>query len=104
MFGFLKKLFGGGNEHLQDAIERGAIIIDVRSPAEYAQGHVKGSVNVPLQMIGGQINQIKKYKKPVITCCRSGMRSGNAAGQLKSAGIEVYNGGSWGAVQRLTNS
>lgn len=100
MFGLINKLFGG-NKKLKDAIERDAIIIDVRSPDEYAQGHIKGAVNIPLQMIEGQIPQIKKYNKPVITCCKSGMRSAAAAGKLNSAGIEVYNGGSWGTVQKL---
>ena len=72
-----------------------AIIIDVRSEGEFQQGHVKGSINMPLPTITGQIHKIKGMKKPVVLCCASGMRSGSATSILKSAGVECYNGGSW---------
>jgi len=100
MFGFLKKLFGGGID-LQEVIARDAVILDVRTPAEYRGGHVKGAVNIPLQQINQAIKKYKKQDKPVITCCASGRRSGMAANQLKAKGIEAYNGGSWTKVKRL---
>ncbi len=71
------------------------VIIDVRTRGEYAQGHVKGSVNIPLDTLQSQMNTLKK-DKPVITCCASGMRSSSAKGMLLSNGFkEVHNGGSW---------
>lgn len=93
----LLELFGFGKKKkmVQEVIANGAVIIDVRSVGEFSQGHVKGSVNMPLPTIGGQVNKIKKMKKPVVLCCASGMRSGSATSILKSAGIECYNGGSW---------
>jgi rhodanese-related sulfurtransferase len=80
---------------IQEAFAKGAVIIDVRSEGEFQQGHVKGSINMPLPTITGQIHKIKGMKKPVVLCCASGMRSGSATSILKSAGVECYNGGSW---------
>ena len=94
MFSFLKKLFGPGTDY-KALVQAGAIIIDVRSPQEYDGGHIKGSKNIPVNIIQREVAGIKKMGKPVITVCKSGARSGMAKGILKSAGIEVYNGGSW---------
>lgn len=102
MFSFLKKIFGGNEDEIQAALQNGAKVIDVRTVAEYSGGHVKGAINIPLSDINKEMANIKKMKKPIITCCASGVRSGNAMRILKSNGIaEVYNGGSWGKVQRL---
>jgi phage shock protein E len=100
MLGFIKKLFGSGVD-LSKKMSDGAIIVDVRSPGEYAGGHVKGSKNIPLDKISGKIETIKKWNKPVITCCASGMRSGSAASILKQNGVEAYNGGSWQKTGKL---
>mgnify|MGYP000415380642 FL=1 len=73
----------------------GAVIIDVRSPGEFAGGGIPGSENIPLGSIPGKIKQIKSLEVPVICVCASGMRSGAAKSQLSAAGVEAYNGGSW---------
>jgi len=73
-------------------------IIDVRSHAEFMGGHVAGSINIPLQEIGLKINDIKEMEQPVILCCASGMRSGQAQSILSSRGIKCENGGSWMSV------
>ncbi len=99
MLGFLKKLFGGTTVDFKELVNNGAVIIDVRSPGEYKSGHIKGSKNFPLDNIRNKVNDLKKLNKPVITVCRSGARSGMAKGILKSAGIEVYNGGPWFSLQ-----
>jgi len=75
--------------------EAGAIIIDVRTPAEYKSGNYKGSINIPLDTISKKMNDIKKKNKAVIAVCRSGARSGQATSMLKQNGIEAYNGGPW---------
>lgn len=90
---------GGSTNNLNDFIQKGAIIIDVRTPGEFSNGHIKGSKNIPLNTISGKINEIIKLNKPVIVCCQSGMRSGQAASILKSSGIEVVNGGGWQSLQ-----
>ncbi len=98
MFSFLKKLFGPGTD-FKALKEAGAIIIDVRSPQEFDRGHIKGSKNIPVNIIQREVNALKKLNKPVITVCHSGARSGIAKSVLKAAGIEVYNGGSWSGLR-----
>ena len=73
----------------------GAVVIDVRSPQEYAGGAIPGSENIPLGYIPSKIKQIKSLEIPVICVCASGMRSGTAKAQLKAAGVDAYNGGPW---------
>lgn len=90
----LKKLFGGTSVDFKTLVKEGAMIIDVRSPAEFNGGHIKGAVNIPLQAIQSSFNKIPK-NKVIITCCASGMRSGSAKSLLKAAGYTVHNGGGW---------
>lgn len=70
-------------------------IIDVRTPEEFSAGHVQGSINIPLQDIPYQVQKIKTIKQPLVLCCASGNRSGQAAVFLKNQGIDCENGGSW---------
>jgi rhodanese-related sulfurtransferase len=67
----------------------------VRSPEEFQGGHVAESLNIPLQDIPNQLEKLKEITKPLILCCASGNRSGQAQRFLMSQGIECYNGGSW---------
>jgi len=96
MISLIKKLLGIGPKiDLSEVMAKGGIIVDVRTPAEYAGGAVKGSLNIPLASLSGQLSKIKK-DKPIITCCASGMRSSSARSLLLANGYkEVYNGGSW---------
>jgi phage shock protein E len=94
MFGIFKKLFGAPTDFKQ-LVQNGAIIIDVRSATEYKAGHIPGSLNIPVDSIKNKVEEIRKRNKPVITCCRSGARSGMAKSVLTNAGIECYNGGPW---------
>jgi phage shock protein E len=73
----------------------GAVVIDVRSPQEYAGGAIPGSENIPLGSIPSKMKQIKSLGVPVICVCASGMRSGTAKAQLKASGVDAYNGGPW---------
>ena len=97
--GFLSNIFGGEPKvDLKEMVKQGAMIVDVRTPAEYHGGHIKGSVNIPLQVLDKNIVKLKK-DKPVITCCASGMRSGSAKSMLKAKGFDVHNGGGWNSLQ-----
>lgn len=100
MLSALKKLFGiGPATDYKALLQQGAQIIDVRTTGEYQSGHIRGSINIPLQTLNGNMKKIKK-DKPVITCCASGMRSAQAKSILKSNGfLEVYNGGGWMSLQ-----
>jgi len=70
-------------------------IVDVRSPLEFNHGHVKGSINIPLPEIPSRLEEIKELPPPVVLCCASGNRSGQAATFLSGNGISCLNGGSW---------
>ena len=77
-----------------------ATIVDVREPFECEQGMVEGSTNIPLGIVPNKIEEFKAMKRPLVLCCKSGNRSGQAVEFLKSHGIEdIYNGGSWGEVK-----
>jgi phage shock protein E len=96
MLATIKKLLGLGTKvDLGELISNGALIVDVRTPGEYSSGHIKGSVNIPLNTLQSRMTKLKK-ETPVITCCASGMRSGSARSILQANGFQqVYNGGSW---------
>ena len=94
---------GGKSESVKKFMEKGAVIIDVRSAGEFQTGHIKGSKNIPLNIISSKINDIKKLNRPVIACCASGMRSAQATSILKSNGIDAMNGGGWSSLQSKVN-
>jgi phage shock protein E len=94
--------FLGKQEEKQDLkklVAEGAIIVDVRTPGEFNTGHVVGSKNIPLDSLMAQIRDLQKLNVTIIICCATGMRSGVAASQLKSVGINAINGGSWYGVK-----
>lgn len=99
--GILSKLFGFGPKvDLGQLINDGAVILDVRTPGEYAGGHIKGSINIPVDQLKSKMSSLKK-DKVIITCCASGMRSASARGMLKASGFaEVHNGGSWMSLRK----
>jgi rhodanese-related sulfurtransferase len=100
MIKLLKNLLGLRSEtEMKNLVKNGAQIIDVRTPIEYQSGHIRDSVNIPLQNLKQSLSKIKK-DRPIITCCASGMRSASAKSILKANGYrEVYNGGGWHNLQ-----
>lgn len=95
----MQKMFGGNAAvDVKSLLARGGKLIDVRTPEEYAQGHAKGAVNIPLQELQRQLPKLKRLKVPVVAYCRSGNRSGIAAQILNANGMEAYNAGSLGEV------
>jgi rhodanese-related sulfurtransferase len=101
MLDTIKRLLGlGPKVDLGELISNGAVIVDVRTPGEYSSGHLKRSVNIPLNTLNLKLTKLKR-DVPVITCCASGMRSSSAKSILKSNGFkQVYNGGSWLNLKR----
>ncbi|MDP6908112.1 MAG: rhodanese-like domain-containing protein [Flavobacteriales bacterium] len=99
----LFSIFGSNkaSEKVTELLAQKALIIDVRTPDEYRSGHITESVNIPLNAIPGKVNELKRKNKAIITCCRSGARSGMAADQLRKAGIEAENGGPWNSLQGM---
>ena len=70
-------------------------IVDVRTPSEFMGGHVAGSINIPLQEIQERLEEVKALPQPIILCCASGNRSGQATRFFKEHGVDCSNGGSW---------
>ena len=97
MLSAIKKLLGFGPKvDLSELVKNGAIILDVRTKGEYGSGHIRGSVNIPVDQLSKNLNKFKDKKHPIITCCASGMRSASAKSILQSNGYtNVYNGGGW---------
>jgi phage shock protein E len=96
---FFSKLFGKSVDY-KSIVENGGVIVDVRTTGEYKSGHIKGSMNIPLQNLNAQLNKIPK-DKVVITCCASGMRSSSAKSIMLAHGFkEVHNGGGWSSLSR----
>ena len=76
--------------------DENATIVDVRTPGEYMSGNVAGSINIPLNEVPSRVDEFKGLSRPIIVCCLSGWRSGQAAAFLSANGVdEVYNGGGW---------
>lgn len=98
MFDFFKKLFGKESVNFMELMNGGAQIIDVRTPAEFSHGSIRNSQNIPLQKLASEMKKLDK-KKPIITCCASGMRSVSAKMILQENGFDVYNGGGWKSLQ-----
>lgn len=97
-----QSLFGGGpTVDLKNVISEGAFLVDVRTPMEFAEGHVKGSVNIPLNNVATQLAKFKN-KKNIVVFCRSGGRSSQAKSILEQNGFtNVINGGSWNHVSQF---
>jgi rhodanese-related sulfurtransferase len=96
MFESIKKLLGIKTIDYAQLVKEGAIILDVRTKGEYGSGHIRGSVNIPVEQLHKNLNKLKDKKRPIITCCESGMRSASAKGILTSNGFSnVHNGGRW---------
>ena len=76
----------------------GAVLLDVRSPQEYREGHIPGSQNVPLQQLD-KVEEITENKDTVLyVYCRSGARSRQAVSLLRAMGYtNVHNFGGMGA-------
>ena len=80
---------------IQELIQQGAKIIDVRTAEEFNGGNVPNSINIPLNEVPQRIDDFEDIDDPIILCCLSGGRSGQATGFLQAQGIECYNGGGW---------
>lgn len=70
---------------------KGAVLLDVRTPGEYAEGHIENSVNIPLQSIAEAEKIIASKTVPIFVYCMSGARSSQAAGILKRMGYTDVN-------------
>lgn len=80
----------------RELVAAGALLLDVRTPEEYADRHVEGAVNIPVHELSGRLKEVGTTMRPVVVYCRSGARSASAAQQLRRAGYEVHDIGGIG--------
>lgn len=93
--GFSARMSGLSREAIRALVDQGALVLDVRTPAEFGQGHVPGSRNVPLDRLPSQLQTLDR-SKPILVCCASGARSAAAKAILDRAGFTgVRNAGPW---------
>lgn len=94
MIQFFKSMFTTEkNPAITKAIENNAVLLDVRTAAEFAEGSIPGAINIPLQSLAGSIRRLKN-KKAIVVFCRSGNRSQMAAQLLKQQQVnDVIDGG-----------
>ena len=99
MLDTINNLFGFKKKDYAALVKNGAIILDVRSKGDFSSGHIKGSINIPVDQLSNNLARLKDKNKTIITCCASGMRSGSAKTILLNNGYtDVHNGGGWGSL------
>jgi phage shock protein E len=106
IFAILKRVGQISAASAQARLKGGAIVIDVRSPGEFASGHLPSAINLPLPEIETALPRRVKDKNQVLLLhCQSGMRSGIARKKLKHIGyVNSFNLGSYGRAAKLVNS
>ena len=93
--GLFDFIFGSKKREVQQLLDKGAIILDVRTQKEWDKGHISNAKHIPLDDLQNHVEELKKLNKPVITCCASGVRSAKAAEFLTLHNILSTNGGGW---------
>lgn len=79
-------------------LAEGGLLLDVRAPEEFANGHIEGAMNVPLQYLNKRIGELGGLDRPIIVYCQSGTRSDGAVGILRRAGFQKVH--DFGAMSR----
>lgn len=102
MLEILKKLLGiNSSENYKELLNKGAVVLDVRTRSEFQLGHLKGTINIPVDVLSSHLPAIDK-NKVIITCCASGMRSAKAKSILEINGFtNVHNIGSWHTLKNI---
>ncbi|APG65521.1 sulfurtransferase [Tenacibaculum todarodis] len=98
LFGMFSKK--DATNEIKEYLEKGAVILDVRTKMEWNEGHSEGAKHIVLTTIPLNIDEIKSWNKPVIAVCKSGGRSHQAAQFLTNHGLDVINGGPWQNVDQ----
>ncbi|MEM5565973.1 rhodanese-like domain-containing protein [Psychroserpens sp. AS72] len=98
--GLLSFIFGTKKRQVEQYINNGAVILDVRTQREWDNGHIENSVHIPLNDLNNRVREVKAIDKPIIVCCESGVRSAKAAKFLNLNNIDAINGGGWVSVNR----
>jgi phage shock protein E len=71
----------------REMVEQGATLLDVRTPEEFAQGHLPGARNVPVQVLAQRLAEVGSPETPVVVYCAAGGRAATATELLRRAGF-----------------
>ncbi|HEY5955897.1 MAG TPA: rhodanese-like domain-containing protein [Polyangiaceae bacterium] len=82
---------GSASETAKDWVQKGALLLDVRTAAEFSSGHVAGAKNIPVQELATRISELPSKSQAVVVYCRSGGRSAAAASMLRQVGYQVHD-------------
>ena len=85
---------------IKEYLEKGAIVLDVRTKMEWDDGHSEGAKHIVLTVVPLNLEEIKSWNKPVIAVCKSGGRSHQATQFLTQNGVDTINGGPWQNVDQ----
>ena len=96
-------IFKKPGKNIQEFIDDGAVIIDVRTESEFNSGNIKNSINVPLKDLIYRVKEFDKDKK-YVTVCAVGMRAESAKKFFEKRGYKVVNGGRWSTLKDLKNN
>ncbi|HAD78555.1 MAG TPA: sulfurtransferase [Flavobacteriaceae bacterium] len=96
---FFKKILKmlTSNSNVENYLQEGALLLDVRTKAEFLAGHHADAVNIPLQELEVRLKELPSKK--ILTVCRSGARSAQAATILNKNGFDAINGGPWQTIK-----
>jgi phage shock protein E len=72
-------------------VEQGARLVDVRTRNEFADGHISGALNIPVQELEQRMRELGSSDQSIVVYCRSGARSSRASRMLKSAGYSAVH-------------
>jgi len=101
----LLSVLGIGNGKIKDALRRGAVVIDIRTAAEFDRGKVRDSINIPVDRININLRRIVQMSGPIIICSGSDSENERVIDVLKANGVkEIYNGGNWTKLWRMMRS
>lgn len=95
LFVFVKRIQSKGEKDMvKQWIQNGAVVVDVRTQSEFAEGHYSGAMNIPVDVLPSQMNRLKDKGAKIIVYCRSGARSERAKQILQASGYSsVLNAG-----------
>lgn len=102
-FLLVKRLTQANPAAAREWLNKGSLVIDVRSEAEYREQHLPGTINIPLDRLGDEIaRHAPKKEQPLLLHCRSGARSGTGTSALKKMGYQhVFNLGSYERAEKI---
>jgi len=93
--GLIEFIFGAKKRQIERYLDKGALILDVRTQREWDNGHIENAKHIPLVDLHNHVSELKKLNKPLIVCCQSGVRSAKASKFLNLNNMDATNGGGW---------